>query len=391
MFISVHLWFVRFLIASLRSADFQSAGSPVCNLRGAGMKLARRFFQRPANCKSAKQPIKNPRYVGTALLVWLLAFSTTLAEPAPPTRATHDAPTVFVVVGAPGEAEFATNFVKQADLWEKVCEQANAKRITIGLDEGSPTNDLERLRLAFEAEPRDGPAELWLVLIGHGTFDGQEAKFNLRGPDLAATNLALWLKPFHRPVAVINTASASAPFIKPLSGTNRVIVTATRSGNESNFARFGQFFAAALADPPGDLDQDGQNSLLEAFLSAATRVAEFYKTAGRLATEHALIDDNGDGLGTPADWFRGTRATKKARDGGLLDGVRAHQLHLVPGPDEQALSAAVRSQRDALELALARLRETRPAKPDDDYYRQLEVLLVELGRLYDLKPAAPAP
>ncbi len=326
----------------------------------------------------------------TAFWLGLLALVLTFSSTAQPAVVTNDAPTVLLVVGAPGEAEFATNFVRQAALWEAVCARAGAKRVTLGLDEGASTNDLERLRLAFEAEPKDGPAELWLVLIGHGTFDGQEAKFNLRGPDLSVTNLALWLKPFHRPVAVINTASASAPFIKPLSGTNRVIVTATRSGNEQNFTRFGQMLAEAITDPQGDLDQDGQTSLLEAFLSAAARVAEFYKTEGRLATEHALIDDNGDGLGTPVDWFRGTRATKKAKDGLSLDGLRANQFHLVRSAEEQALSAADRAKRDELELAVAHLRENRPPMPGDDYYRQLESLLVELGRLYEQTSPAPA-
>ena len=137
------------------------------------------------------------------------------------------------------------------------------------------------------------------MVIGHGTFDGKEAKFNLRGPDLSAADLAEWLKPFRRPVAVINCASASSPFINKLSATNRVIIAATRSGYEQNYARFGEYISSAVADPQADLDKDGQTSLLEAFLMASRRVAEFYNTEGRLATEHALLDDNGDGLGTP--------------------------------------------------------------------------------------------
>src|SRR5256885_2838954 len=91
----------------------------------------------------------------------------------------------------------------------------------------------------------------------------------------SSSDLADWLKPFRRPLVVINCASASAPFLKTLSGTNRVIITATRSGNELNFTRFGQYFAKALADPESDLDKDGQVSLLEAFLTASRRVADF--------------------------------------------------------------------------------------------------------------------
>ncbi len=186
-----------------------------------------------------------------------------------------DRTTVIIVVGAPGEAEFGTNFVRQASLWEKACQQADCGRITLGLDASSQTNDFERLKQALESEPKDGPSDLWLVLIGHGTFDGKEARFNLRGPDVSATELALWLQPFHRRMAIINTASSSAPFINKLSRTNRVIITATRSGNEMNFARFGQYFCEAITNPEADLDKDEQVSLLEAFLMASRQAGEF--------------------------------------------------------------------------------------------------------------------
>jgi hypothetical protein len=224
------------------------------------------------------------------------------------------------------------------------------------------------------------------VLIGHGTFDGKEAKFNLRGPDVSGTEFAAWLKPYQRPLAVIDTASASAPFLAKLSAPNRVIITSTRSGNEQNFARFGEFFADAMTDAKSDLDQDGQTSLLEAFLSAAAGVAEFYKTEGRLATEHALIDDNGDGLGTPSDWFRGTRATKKAGNGAALDGARARQFHLVRSEAEQKLTPTQRAQRDELELAIEDLRERKAKLGDEEYYRRLETVLLELAKVY-----VPAP
>ncbi|MBU6402371.1 MAG: hypothetical protein KGS61_18795, partial [Verrucomicrobia bacterium] len=213
-------------------------------------------------------------------------------------------------------------------------------------------------------------------------FDGQEAKFNLRGPDLSASDLATWLQPFKRPLAVIDCSSASAPFLNKLSAAGRVIISATRSGYEQNYTRFGEYLAEAIADPRADLDKDGQTSLLEAFLTAARRVAEFYATAGRLATEHALLDDNGDGLGTPADWFRGLHAVKTARDGAALDGLRANQFCLVRNAAEQRMPAAIRAQRDELELAVARLRQAKAKLPQDEYYRRLEPLLVELAKLY---------
>ncbi|MEO7414772.1 MAG: hypothetical protein ABIZ81_15600 [Opitutaceae bacterium] len=298
-------------------------------------------------------------------------------------------PTVIVVVGASGEDEFEPNFATQASQWEKVCQLANCQRFTIGIDAPGSGTDYDRLKEVLTAEAKEGTGELWVVLVGHGTFDGKEAKFNMRGPDVTATELALWLKPFQRPLAIIDTASASAPFLAKLSAQNRVVVSSTRSGNEQNFARFGQFFADAMIDPQSDLDQDGQTSLLETFLTAAARVAEFYKTEGRLATEHALIDDNGDGLGTPSDWFRGTRATKKAGNGTALDGARARQFHLILSEAEQKLSPEQRAQRDELELAVENLRERKIRLGEEEYYRRLEILLMELAKLYS-PPAVPA-
>jgi hypothetical protein len=289
--------------------------------------------------------------------------------------------TVLLVVGAGGEPQFETNFVQQARLWEKAARQAGAQTITIGLEEARETNHCAQLKRQLAAEPHEGLNPLWLVLIGHGTFDGKEAKFNLQGPDVSAAELAEQLKPFRRPILVVNTASASAPFVAALSATNRVVITATRSGHEQNFTRLGQYLAEALVEPPSDLDRDGQTSLLEAFLRASARVAEFYRTEGRLATEHALIDDHGDGLGTPAEWFRGVRAVKKPQEGASLDGARAHQTHLVRSPLEEALPPEVRARRDALELEAAKLRETKPSLPVDEYYRRLEALLLELARL----------
>jgi hypothetical protein len=224
------------------------------------------------------------------------------------------------------------------------------------------------------------------VLIGHGTYDGREAKFNLRGPDFSDAELAQWLSPVKRPLAVINCASASGPFLKKLAGPNRVVVTATRAGSENNFARFGEHLSEAVVDPGADLDKDGQTSLLEAFIAASHRVEEFYKEDARLATEHALLEDNGDGLGIPADWFQGTRATKSAKDGAPLDGLRAHQWHLKLSDAEKALPAEFRAKRDALELEVEALRAKKASLGEADYYARLEKLLLQLARLYRDNP-----
>lgn len=294
-----------------------------------------------------------------------------------------DQVTVFVVAGAIGDAEFQTDFTGQVETWRKIATQAGAKLVTIGTEAASPAADRDQLKTALEAEPKAGAGELWLVLVGHGTFDGKEAKFNLRGRDLSSAELAEWLKPFQRPLAIIDTSSASAPFLAKLAGPKRVVVSSTRSGFEQNYTRFGKYFAEAMADAKSDLDKDGQVSLLEAFLRGAQRTIEFYKTEGRLATEHALIDDNGDGMGTPAEWFRGVRATKRARDSAPVDGVRAQQFTLLRSPAEQQLPIEIRERRDKIELQIAELREAKARMKEPAYFRELERLLLELALLYE--------
>jgi hypothetical protein len=312
----------------------------------------------------------------------LLVASSSAAWSADARELRPDRPTLILVAGAPGEAEFAPGFAEQVTAWRKTGDAAGAKLVVIDSAEGDE-NDRDRLKQALADEAKEGTNELWLVLIGHGTFDGKEAKFNLRGVDLGATELAEWLKPFQRPLALVDTSSASAPFLAKLTGAKRVVVTSTRSGYEQNFARFGKYFAEAIGDMKSDLDKDGQVSLLEAFLSASQRTNEFYKTENRLSTEHALLDDNGDGLGTPGEWFRGVRATKHARDGAALDGARAQQFVLVRSAAERQLAPEIRARRDQLELRVAALRESKPKMKDELYFRELERLLLELAALYE--------
>lgn len=290
--------------------------------------------------------------------------------------------TVIVVVGAAGADEYDEQFAAWSDRWKQAAEKVNADFILIGRDEDE-SSDRDRLAQSLQESAGSRADTLWLVLIGHGTFDGREAKFNLRGPDVSAGELAEWLKPLEMPLAVVNCASASGPFINRLSAANRVIVTATKSGYEHNYARFGDYLSRAIADPAADLDKDEQTSLLEAFLAASKGVAEFYEQEARLATEHALLDDNSDALGTPADWFRGVRAIRAAKDGAAADGLRANQFHLVRSPREQSLPPEVRTRRDELELDIARLREQKERLDEQSYYEQLESRLLELARIYE--------
>lgn len=324
------------------------------------------------------------------MVVMLLTLASLLSVPA----SSADRATVVVVIGAEGEAEYGKQFAQWAQRWERGAERGNANVVLIGRN-GAGEDDRQRLRAAIEAElkPDHTDQPLWIVLIGHGTFDGKEAKFNLRGPDVSDEELAQWLQPCERPLAVINCASASAPFLPRLSGEGRVIVTATRSGNENNATRFGDYLSDAITDAGADLDKDGQTSLLEAFLAASHRTAEFYRNEGRILTEHALLDDNGDKLGISAEFFAGLRATKAAESGAPLDGPRARQYHLVLSPAEQAMPAERRARRDELELAIETLRQQKGTIDEAEYYARLEPLLLDLARLYAAPPlpaTAPA-
>lgn len=298
---------------------------------------------------------------------------------------TNDQRSLVLVIGAAGEPEYGEQFTNSAALWKKAAAKGGVQVSVVGEENINPENDLSRLRNVLTNEVSKPAGELWIVFIGHGTFDGHTAKFNLRGPDISADELAAVLKPCQRPIALIDCASASGPFINALSGPGRVTVTATKSGYEVNLTRFGDYLARAIGDLSADLDKDGQVSLLEAYLFASRQVDQFYKEQGRLASEHALLDDNGDGLGTPPDWFHGVRAVKTAANGKSVDGVRANQMQLIRSAAENELPAAARARRDELEQKLSALRARKPKLSEADYYNQIEGVLLEMARLYDTK------
>lgn len=301
--------------------------------------------------------------------------------------------TVLVVQGAQGRAEYGKQFATWSNRWLSAAKAGQAHSVHIGIKKTEAANDdFELLKLSiaqFATESlQNSTGQLWVVLIGHGTFDSRTARFNLRGVDVSAKQLATWLQPVKQPTVIVNCASSSAPFLKELSAKNRVIVSATKSGSELNFARFGDFLSQAIGDVGADLDKDGQTSLFEAYLAASRQTEKFYKTEGRLATEHAILDDNGDGQGVRSDWFRGIRLTKKSNGKAQVDGRFAHQLHLVRSDREQALTPAIRANRNKLELAVIQLRDRRSQfKSQDNYYAELQPLLVQLAELYELAEA----
>ncbi len=231
--------------------------------------------------------------------------------------------------------------------------------------------NVERTLRAIAA--RAGPDDpVVLVLIGHGSDRG-EPQFNLPGPDLSAAELAALLSGFAaRRVAVINTASASGGFVPVLSGPGRIVITATKSGHERNQTRFPRYFVDALTGDGADTDKDGSVSLLEAFLFARRGVAREYESDRRLLTEHALLDDDGDGAGT-ADPGPDTA------DGALARTIVFGRVAVAAASADDPLLARLYREKGELERRLAALRQRKAAMAAEAYERQLEELLIALA------------
>jgi len=227
-------------------------------------------------------------------------------------------------------------------------------------------------RLVGDTRPGD---VIFIVLIGHGSGTGTDARFNLPGPDLTAADFAAMLAPLsNRHVVFVNTATASGDFLPVLSGANRTIITATKTGFERNESVFGEYFVRAYATDVADVDKDGRLSVLEAFAYAVREVARSYEADGRLLTEHAQLDDDGDGKGTGAP----------GREQG--DGRVAARLFLADarvGGSEAASAdtvlARLYANKATLEHRLDSLRRQRATMTPEVYEDALEALLVDLA------------
>jgi len=231
-------------------------------------------------------------------------------------------------------------------------------------------------RMAGEAGPRD---RILVLLIGHGTCEGEEAQFNLPGPDLTPQALDVMLGDFEtQTVAVVNTSPSSGPFLPVLSGPNRVILTATRTAQERNETQFGGFFVEALKGEASDLDKDGRVSLLEAFQYAKAEVDRYYESLNLLATEHAQLDDDGDGEGSgefDVDSTDGRLA------GAFWLGYSSLSAPSSSVPDSILDPTLLRLYREKAELEqrVFELRALRGQIEEVRYEEELESLLVELA------------
>lgn len=327
----------------------------------------------------------NMRYHLFRLAIFLIGLAVTLLVPRVGSGDEVDSagPQVLVVVGAAGSDEYRSQFDVWADRWRATATSIDGATFQeIGRGESGDSSDKDLLHSAVTKMSGRANEAVWIVLIGHGTFDGKTAKFNLRGPDVSAEELSSWTAALKSPLIVVNCASSSGPFINRISGERRIVVTATKSGQEQNFARFGDYLSHAISDIAADLDHDDEVSLLEAFLSASGQVAKFYEAEDRIATEHALIDDNGDQRGTPATLFQGTKAVQATKDGLVSDGPSAARRVIFRSPGGINLDPQQTQQRDAVESEIDQLLQKKSELPIDEYFAQLEQQMLKIAALY---------
>ena len=295
---------------------------------------------------------------------------------------------VVNVVGLGGAPEYTETFTGWAtELEEHLTTRwgvAADRVITLGEDPSMQGIDGESrretveatvARIASDASPS---ARVLFVLIGHGSFRNDEASLNIPGRDLDAAEWNDLLEALgDRTTAVVNVASSSGPFAGALAATGRIVITATRSGQERNETQFGRYFAEAFGGGAADLDKDGRLSLLEAFVYARSETARYYEEEGLIATEHAQIDDDGDGEAIDIPVEGGT-------DGAVASTFRFTSASASASADARPAASDSTSMRIEAEIAeieaeLAILRSRRDEMTQEEYDAELESLLVDLA------------
>ena len=309
--------------------------------------------------------IVNLRGIGTPACAVLL-----LALPA----LVHASTYYVTIAGLGGEPEYEQRFAMWAKDIDKLVRTAGPTDKVETLTGAAATKaKIESVlgQIAKEAKPADA---LVLMMVGHGTFDGAEYKFNLPGPDLSGSELATLLNriPTTRQL-VVNMTSASGGSRAALEKTNRAIITATRGGTEKNATIFARYWVEALRDPAADTDKNDTISALEAFRYAEQKTAKFYETQKRLATEHAMLGDTGKGTGVK---------NPSAANG---EGLVASRISVIKIGSAQTATATPEKQKlivhkEDLEQQIDALKYQKAAIPLDQYKRQLSGLLLELAK-----------
>jgi hypothetical protein len=286
----------------------------------------------------------------------------------------HAAAFYVTVAGLGGEPDYEQRFAAQAQEIDKLLHTSSpdSNITTLYGPQATKSNVQNALaQVARDAKPNDA---LVLMLIGHGSFDGYDYKINLPGPDLSGIELGALLDRIAcARQLVVNMTSASGGSRAALEKANRVVITATKSGNEKNATVFARFWVEALRDPSADTDKNETVSALEAFIFAETKTAQFYETQKRLATEHPILEDTGQGDGE----------RKPSPENG--EGLKAAQFPLLRiGASQVAANTpekkALLEKRDGLEEQIDKLKYEKAAMPADEYKKQLQDLLIQLAK-----------
>lgn len=286
---------------------------------------------------------------------------------------------VLIVSGAAGGEEYSAAFATWTnELSNTLTHRFNldVSRVVVLSDtnEEASASTAVNIRRALAAFQRRMTRDdvLVVVLIGHGTFDGIDAKFNLVGPDLEAAEWSALLAPMPGRVAIVNTSAASFPFLERLAGPRRVVITATDSPAQRFQTVFPEYFVKAFVDDAADLDKNGRVSIWEAFAAASAGVRRHYQQRGHLSTERALLNDTGDGIGVEAG--------NPGENGSLA--ARIYLDAPVPGaaPTDEVLLKLLQ-RKTTLEAEVEELRIRRIFLPPDEYAAEFERLMIELARV----------
>jgi len=279
----------------------------------------------------------------------------------------------FIVTGASGGEAYA----KKYDAWRGTLVSTLRDKFGYQQDHviavGDATRDNVRSVLTDMRRRLKADDQLFVLLIGHGTsMDGEEAKFNLVGPDLSATEWAELIRPIAARVIFVNTSSASFPFLRRIAGKNRIVLTSTDSAAQTFETIFPEFFVNALTDAAADSDKNGRISIWEAFAYASNGVLQAFQQKGQLPTERPLLDDTGAGIG------------REAQNPGP-DGAVAKVTYLQPDtsvaiPTDSVTAGLVR-RRNELEAQLEELRARKETMATEQYEAELERIVLEIARL----------
>jgi hypothetical protein len=288
--------------------------------------------------------------------------------------ATARAETFYLnVAGLGGEDQYEQRFSGWAsDLSKLLKNEPGARVETLSGKDATKANIEAKLRaIATQAKPDD---TFILLLMGHGTYDDIDYKFNIPGADISATEIAGLLDKIQAKQAVILATSSSGAAIPILQKAKRVVITATKSGTEKNATIFARFWVEALRDPGADTDKNEVVTVLEAFDYAQAKTKNYFETQKHLATENSLIEDMGKG--------EGVKAVSPENGEGLL-AKRLNVLHLgsvasiVNNPEKQALL----KRKDDLETAIDELKYRKAAVESSQYKSQMQQLLLQLAQV----------